>query len=83
VTRKDYVALAKAMADTRRTVEAVATDVGLKGITKTAGVESLNAVLDDLTRAVARVLADDNPNFTYTRFMHAAGAAFLREKDPK
>jgi hypothetical protein len=80
VSRKDYVAIANAIAVTRQQAEAIARNPGLTGISQKAGIASLEAVLDDVTRAIARALSDDNPAFIYTMFLHAADASFLREK---
>jgi hypothetical protein len=71
--RRHYVAMAKNLKDHRRQTIMLAREVGLEGVSKTKGVASMIAVLDDAARFVAYVFADDNDSFQWAKFMDAAG----------
>lgn len=69
-----YAPLAAELAATRAQIDAIIASPGLVGINRKSGAASVAAIVDDYTRAIARVLAADNPDFDYQRFMRAAGA---------
>lgn len=63
--------VAQRMGETIEQSIGLARNPGLVGITKTAGIDSLKAVLEDLTRNVAITLTSTNED--YRAFMVAAG----------
>ena len=73
IERTTQAAVAQRMGETNEQIVRLARTVGLTGISKTAGAQVLEAVLEDLTRNVAVVLTVDNE--AYRAFMVAAGFA--------
>jgi hypothetical protein len=64
--------IAQEIGATRRMALAMARNPGLQGISKVHGVTSLEAVLEDLTRAMARRLIPTNTGSLYARFLDEA-----------
>lgn len=74
MTRKHYTAMADELRSVRQTVAHLAqSSPGFMGITTTRGAQSLDTILHDYERAVARVFAADNPRFDGQRFMARLG----------
>jgi hypothetical protein len=74
VTRKHYVAMADELRSVRGVVMALASQKpGFMGINTTRGAQSLDTILHDYERAIARVFAADNPAFRHDRFMSRLG----------
>jgi hypothetical protein len=75
MTKSGYERMAAELRATRRQIMTfVSSDPGMVGISVRKGPPTVAAILDDYTRAVARALAADNPNFDAARFMAAAEA---------
>lgn len=67
--------IASELRETRAQMLAMARNPGLTGINKTRGVETLDDVIEDIVRAVARKLIPAGENLTYARFLQAAKEA--------
>lgn len=68
-------AIAEEIAATRRQMLALARNPGFTGISKKGGIESLDAVIEDIVRAVARKLVPERDASTYARFLEASKGA--------
>ena len=74
MTRKHYIAMADELRSVRSLVMALARQKpGFVGINTTRGAQSLDTILHDYERAIARVFAADNAAFQYERFMSRLG----------
>jgi len=62
-------------------VQMLAERVGFVGISTAKGIDSLNAVLDDLTRAVGFGLANTDDTLDFGKFLEAAGASFYKSRE--
>jgi hypothetical protein len=68
-------AVAEEVAAVRRQVLALARNPGFSGISKTIGRESLDSVVEDVVRAVARKLIPADTGSRYARFLSIARGA--------
>ena len=74
MTRKHYIAMADELRATRGLILVLAQQApGFVGISPNRGATTLDTILHDYERAVARVFAADNPRFQYERFMSRLG----------
>lgn len=77
-SKRDYEAVAERMARVRQDIRMIEAAVGLEGVSHAKGRASIEAVLDDMTRAVAFGFANENDRFDFDRFVAAADVAWLR-----